>query len=121
MHKELESLSAPDVSSFRFKIEEADDLVAISCLKYLHYFDRLERHYKRYPLREYAWYNWEKHVHVEGYILRESAFLRRKAVKLYQVLGSHRHNGDLRLIALCSLPLPISEQVNTGGHQNFVQ
>jgi hypothetical protein len=90
MHEELESLSAPDVSSFRFKIEEADDLVAISCLKYLHYFDRLERRYKRYPLREYAWYNWEKHVHVEGYILRESAFLRRKAVKLYQVLGSHR-------------------------------
>jgi hypothetical protein len=84
MHEELESLSAPDVSSFRFKIEEANGLVAISsCLEYLHYFNRLERRPKRYPLREYAWYNWEKHVHMEGYILREEAFLRRKAVKLY--------------------------------------
>lgn len=49
--------SEPDTSFFRFQLKEAEELVAISCLKYLYYFNRFERRREEFPLREYAWYN----------------------------------------------------------------
>jgi hypothetical protein len=57
------------VSDFSFNIDEAHFLVAHDCLAYLYRFNtrpaRLDSNKPRmldFVLREYAWYNWEKHV-----------------------------------------------------------
>jgi hypothetical protein len=88
----LEFLTEKDItkssaSSFGFKPEDAHDFLARSCLSYLYYYNSFSRRKERFPLREYAWYNWEKHISIPGYstITAHDPF-RGRAQRLYNSL-----------------------------------
>jgi hypothetical protein len=57
-------------------------LLAKSCFSYLYYIQAEDK--SGYPLKEYAWYNWEHHICPQSAIKKER--VRRKAAQLYKLL-----------------------------------
>ena len=90
--KTLPSLD-PSVSEkakvFQLNSQTANELIAQSCLAYLLQYNNYEKRHEDYPLRVYAWYNWDKHIPIEEddqCPVRDSFVVRRRAVQLYRVL-----------------------------------
>lgn len=78
-----------DIRSFALREEEAHLMIAEACLRYLFRFNSHDKRHAKFPLRRYAWYNWDKHVLLDpGRDLSSepNEMLRVKAVKLYNAL-----------------------------------
>ncbi|KAK3168979.1 hypothetical protein OEA41_005427 [Lepraria neglecta] len=55
-----------------------------SCLAYLYYYNTWLKRDQDYPLREYAWYFWDRTICLSQEIMEDR--LRRKAVRLYKLI-----------------------------------
>ena len=76
----------PQNYPFQVTLHDSHLFLARCCLAYLyHYNSNSERGHQR-PLREYAWYHWERHVDPRPE--RAQNRIRRKAVRFYHLLGS---------------------------------
>ena len=76
----------PQNYPFQVFLYDSHLFLARCCLAYLyHHNSNSERGHQR-PLREYAWYHWERHVDPRP--KRAQNRIRRKAVRFYHLLGS---------------------------------
>ena len=76
----------PQNYPFQVSLHDSHLFLARCCLAYLyHHNSNSERGHQR-PLREYAWYHWERHVDPRPE--RAQNRIRRKAVRFYHLLGS---------------------------------
>ena len=69
----------------------ANELIAQSCLTYLFKYNSYEERRENYPLRIYAWYNWDKHILIKDddqCPVRDSFVVRRRARQLYGALST---------------------------------
>jgi hypothetical protein len=84
---------SPRMQGFLLEEQRANMLIAKSCLAYLYYYNTLESRHGDFPLLEYAWYHWEKHVDL-GKAARPrnvaGAVVRRRALSLYFELGGRK-------------------------------
>ena len=74
---------------FLLEKNTANALIAQTCLAYLYRYNGFEERAKQYPLRVYAWYNWDKHIPIEDdedCPVRDSYVVRRRALQPYKVL-----------------------------------
>lgn len=74
---------------FLLEKKTANALIAQSCLAYLFRYNSFEKRMEDYPLRLYAWYNWDKHISIEddeNCPVRDSYVVRRRALQLYEAL-----------------------------------
>ena len=87
--------SVPEkAKQFQLVSPTANELIAQSCLAYLLQYNSYETRREEYPLRIYAWYNWDKHIPVkedDECPVRDSFVVRRRALQLYQAIKyTHR-------------------------------
>jgi hypothetical protein len=114
-------------SSFGFKVSDAHEFLARSCLSYLYCYNSFSSRKDFFPLREYAWYNWEKHVPSSVQLTSEPIRdqFRRRADQLYQALKTSRDDaaeeerGGLSFIALGGMP-PIIHTDHTSQRRNGI-
>ena len=76
----------PHNDSFQFSLHDSHLSLARCCLAYLYYHNSNSERGDQRPLREYAWYHWERHVDPRPE--RAQNRIRRKAVRFYHLLGS---------------------------------
>lgn len=87
--------SIPDKTESRMKAfilreTEANSLIANTSLAYLYRYNTPSRRLDHYPLRYYAYWNWEKHIKDPEHIERvPETLVRRKALHLYEKLLEH--------------------------------
>jgi uncharacterized membrane protein len=79
-----------DAGKFHIDFDRSHMFMARSCLAYLYHFNSYDNRKQKFPLREYAWYNWERHILPKWSITDDRA--RRKAVLLYKCLDSELVN-----------------------------
>ncbi|KAK1830651.1 heterokaryon incompatibility protein-domain-containing protein [Podospora conica] len=96
------SLDPPvDLKLMKFALQEesAHVTMAQACLAYLFWFNTYERRHDDFPLRQYAWYNWDSHVVVPPLSCIETLptyVLRRTAIRIYNILpGVFEEAGEL--------------------------
>ena len=86
----LSDLEFPEQATpFLLEKKTANALIAQSCLAYLLRYNSFGMRMKDYPLRLYAWYNWDKHIPIkddENCPIRDSSVVRRRALQLYKAL-----------------------------------
>jgi hypothetical protein len=75
-----------EARTFRIQNEAAQLFIARSCLVYLFLYNSFEHRHERFPLREYAWYNWERHILPEHPVVNSQ--VRRKAMLIFKFLGN---------------------------------
>lgn len=78
-----------DIQSFALRDEKAHLMIAEACLRYLFLFNNHDKRHAKFPLRRYAWYNWDKHALVDPRRVPPTelnVMLRSKAMKLYNAL-----------------------------------
>ena len=71
---------------FRVSLHDSHLFLARCCLAYLYYHNSNPERGDQRPLREYAWYHWERHVDPRPEQAQNR--IRRKAVKFYHMLSS---------------------------------
>lgn len=74
----------PDMEPFALKTRQAHLKVAKDCLVYLYRFNTRHTPREKFPLREYAWFHWEKHVQPSGEDEALTDPARQKATRLYE-------------------------------------
>ena len=85
---------------FLLEKKTANALIAQTCLAYLFRYNGFEKRAEQYPLRVYAWYNWDKHIPIEDdedCPVRDSYVVRRRALQLYKVLDYLQARNDGRI------------------------
>lgn len=91
---------------FQLDSRKANELIAQSCLAYLLQYNSYEKRHEDYPLRTYAWYNWDKHIPVkedDQCPVRDSFVVRRRALQLYRALQDIEVAGDRPVVAISAI------------------
>ena len=85
----LDSSVSEKARIFQLVSPTANELIAQSCLAYLLRYNSYETRHEDYPLRMYAWYNWDKHIPInedDRCPVRNTFVVRRRALQLYSAL-----------------------------------
>jgi hypothetical protein len=86
-------IAQPHNGAFEVSHRASQLVVARSCLAYLYHYNTWPNRHQFHPLREYAWYFWERHICPNQETSEDR--LRRKAIRLYNCLNSHMEIHDL--------------------------
>ena len=83
-----DDVTASPACDFAVRVPDAHTFVAKSCLSYLFHYNSRNLREARYPLRQYAWYNWELHVLPDSHHEVSGNSVRQLAMDVFQTLLS---------------------------------